>query len=83
LRTIDRDFLKEPVVAVHCTSGKGRTGMIICCFLLFTEMFDTVEQTIAYFDQIRTPGHQALTIPSQIRQVYHFKHFLDNTCKSI
>jgi phosphatidylinositol-3,4,5-trisphosphate 3-phosphatase/dual-specificity protein phosphatase PTEN len=39
LHLIEDDFLREPVVAVHCKAGKGRTGLIICCFLLYTEVF--------------------------------------------
>ena len=26
----------ENVVAVNCTAGKGRTGTIICCYLIFS-----------------------------------------------
>lgn len=80
LQLIEDDFLKDPVVAVHCKAGKGRTGLIICCFLLYTEMFDTVEEAIDHYDATRTKNKKALTISSQIRQVYHFKHFLDRTC---
>ena len=34
---------EENVVAIHCKAGKGRTGLIICCYLLFTELFTNVE----------------------------------------
>ena len=61
---IDRDFLKDPVVAVHCKAGKGRTGLIIACFLIFTEMFDSVEEAIGHYDETRTSDGKALTIPS-------------------
>ena len=54
--------MKEPVVAIHCKAGKGRTGLIICCFLLFTEVFDSVEEAISHYDQTRTKNGKALTI---------------------
>ena len=36
------DFLhhnERRIVAVHCNHGKGRTGTIICCFMLFCNLF--------------------------------------------
>ena len=82
LQIIEDDFLKEPVVAIHCKAGKGRTGLIICCYLLFTEQFATVADALNHYDTTRTHNNKALTIHSQIRQVYHFKHFLDQFCVS-
>ena len=43
-------------------------------------MFDTVEEAIQHYDKTRTKNSKALTIQSQIRQVYHFKHFLERMC---
>ena len=83
LGVIENDFLKPPAVVVHCKAGKGRTGLIICCFLLFTEIFDNVEEAIAHYNKIRTSDGHGLTIDSQIRQVYHFKHFIDQTCVDV
>ena len=64
LQLIEDDFLREPVVAVHCKAGKGRTGLIICCFLLYTEVFNTVEEAIQHYDTTRVNGGNALTIQS-------------------
>jgi len=67
IETIDKDFLKPPVVAIHCKAGKGRTGLIICCFLLFTEVFSDAQEAINHYDRTRVKSGPALTIPSQIR----------------
>jgi protein-tyrosine phosphatase len=62
LKTIEDNFLTEPVVAVHCKAGKGRTGLVIVCFLIYAEIFGTVEEAVRHYDETRTPGHAALTI---------------------
>jgi len=67
-------------VAVHCKAGKGRTGLVICCFMLYTEMFETVEESMEHYNSTRVNNKKGLTIPSQIRQVFHFKQFLDTHC---
>ena len=61
---IEDDFLKDPVVAVHCKAGKGRTGLIICCYLLYTEVFDDAQKAIDHYDETRTQNKKALTISS-------------------
>lgn len=64
LERINVDFTKDPVVAVHCKAGKGRTGLIICCFMLLTGVFDNVEDCLRHYDLTRTTDGKALTIQS-------------------
>ena len=39
----------EHVVAVHCNSGKGRTGTIIAAIMLYTGVFDNAEDCLKLF----------------------------------
>jgi protein-tyrosine phosphatase len=59
-------WLRDPgnVVAVHCKAGKGRTGTIVACFLLYTQTFSSAEASMAYFAARRSNGNvETGTIP--------------------
>lgn len=43
----------ENVVAVHCNSGKGRTGTGICALLLFAGFFNNVDDCLKFYGQRR------------------------------
>lgn len=68
----------DNVVAVHCKAGKGRTGLMICAYLLFLESFDNPTEAIEFYGRRRTHNGKGLTIPSQIRYVNYFNKFLQN-----
>ncbi|KAJ1414494.1 Tensin-type phosphatase domain [Sesbania bispinosa] len=72
-------WLKEDiqnVVVVHCKAGMGRTGLMVCCLLLFLKFFPTAEEAIDYFNQKRCVDGKALVLPSQIRYVKYFERTL-------
>ncbi|KAK7367572.1 hypothetical protein VNO80_09587 [Phaseolus coccineus] len=72
-------WLKEDiqnVVVVHCKAGMGRTGLMICCLLLFLKFFPTAEEAIDYFNHKRCVDGKALVLPSQIRYVKYFERTL-------
>lgn len=41
------------VCAVHCKAGKGRTGLIVCCFLLHTGTTRTADEALEVFGSRR------------------------------
>uniref|UniRef100_A0A2K6PSK4 Phosphatidylinositol-3,4,5-trisphosphate 3-phosphatase n=1 Tax=Rhinopithecus roxellana TaxID=61622 RepID=A0A2K6PSK4_RHIRO len=67
----------ENIVAIHCKGGKGRTGTMICAFLIASEIFLTAEESLYYFGERRTDKtnsskFQGVETPSQNRYVGYF-----------
>ena len=76
-------LLKNPksVAAVHCKAGKGRTGVMICSYLVFSHLCETSEKAFRYYARIRTKNNTGVTIPSQKRYIQYFERFLQaNFC---
>eukprot|EP00760_Papus_ankaliazontas_P027502 PhM_4_TR3370/c1_g1_i1/m.20670/K18079/TPTE, TPIP; PTEN homologous phosphatase len=67
---------KNTVAAVHCKGGKGRTGFMICCYLLYTGQASDAEDAMARFGSTRTSASarkfQGVESPSQARFVRYF-----------
>lgn len=75
---VDSCLSRDPrnVVAVHCHAGKGRTGTMICAYLLYKRMFNVAERAIEFFESKRLlPGFKAMH-PSQMRYVRYFSRLV-------
>ncbi|CAG0913123.1 unnamed protein product [Notodromas monacha] len=66
------------VVAVHCKGGKGRTGTMICVWLIRAGMLKDAASSLHYFSERRTDLNvstkfQGVETPSQCRFVGYFE----------
>ncbi|KAJ1484027.1 protein-tyrosine phosphatase-like protein, partial [Baffinella frigidus] len=66
----------DNTVAVHCKAGKGRTGLIIVCYLLFAGLVRTTRTARRWYDTSRAKDCKGLTIISQIRYAHYFEEQL-------
>ena len=75
-------FLQEDssnVSAVHCKAGKGRTGLMICAYLVYSRVFFTGEEAMKFYGRQRTKDGKGVTIPSQRRFVNYYASILNST----
>ena len=66
----------DNVVAVHCKAGKGRTGLIIVCYLLYCGLKNKALFARNFYDTQRCHDKRGLTIISQIRYAHYFEKYL-------
>lgn len=74
-----RQFLAEHpqhAVSIHCKAGKGRTGTLISCYLIYAGMVSSSDQALEVFAEGRTKNGKGVTIPSQIRYVHYFGKYV-------
>lgn len=64
------------VAVVHCKAGKGRTGTLICCYLLFSGRIETPEDAMKIYRVKRFSEGGGVTQPSQKRYIEYFAKVL-------
>lgn len=64
---------EENIAVVHCKAGKGRTGVMIACWLQYGGMWQSAGEALTYYGAARTKDQKGVTIPSQIRYVHYFE----------
>ncbi|XP_028904092.1 phosphatidylinositol 3,4,5-trisphosphate 3-phosphatase TPTE2-like isoform X10 [Ornithorhynchus anatinus] len=76
-----RDWMqldKQNIIVVHCKGGKGRTGTMVCIWLIASNQFTSAQDSLKYFAERRTDKgsgskYQGVETPSQSRYVGYFE----------
>lgn len=71
------------MIAVHCKGGQGRTGTMICAWLLYSGQVSTAKEALEIFYKRRTSDESYArgcrigpSVPSQLRIIHSFDQLL-------
>ncbi|CAH9067742.1 unnamed protein product [Cuscuta europaea] len=65
------------IAVIHCMAGKGRTGMMVCAYLVYTGM--SAEEALQVYAEKRTTNNEGVSIPSQRRYVGYWEKVLSSS----
>uniref|UniRef100_A0A1I8IXT1 Phosphatidylinositol-3,4,5-trisphosphate 3-phosphatase n=1 Tax=Macrostomum lignano TaxID=282301 RepID=A0A1I8IXT1_9PLAT len=76
-----RDWLaahEQNIIVVHCKGGKGRTGTMICTYMVDSDIYENAKECLDFFGLKRTDYQQGIKFqgvetPSQNRYVGYFE----------
>jgi len=68
---------EKHIGVIHCKAGKGRTGVMICAYMLFSKMQPTATDSLQFYAIARTLNKKGVTIPSQQRYVRYLGRVLE------
>ena len=63
---------QDSIAAIHCKAGKGRTGVMICSYLIFSNLCSNSEESFEHYAKARTYNCK----------VYIISQLGTNNCKS-
>lgn len=66
----------ENVAVVHCKGGKGRTGLVICCWLIYSAICLHPDEALTMFAEKRSSTGRGVKQPSQKRYIEYFYSLL-------
>ena len=72
---------EENVVAIHCKAGKGRTGLAICCYLIWSGKCSNYMDALQFFADKRVMDGKGVTISSQRRFIMYFADLMQHKLK--
>ena len=67
---------------IHCNSGKGRTGTIICALLRYCGFFDNPDDTLRFYAHRRFSDRTGVTQPCQLRSLFYYESFYNGNIVS-
>ncbi|KAL3668422.1 hypothetical protein V7S43_006510 [Phytophthora oleae] len=68
---------EKNLAAVHCLTGKGRTGTVIACYLAWVGQFPNAMESLEFVAEQRQTSVEKLTIPSQRRYIQYFNNVME------
>jgi len=67
---------EKNIAVIHCKAGKGRTGLMISAWMVYSREWATAKDALTFYAAMRTYNQKGVTIPSQIRYVHYFEESL-------